>query len=89
MIPSCLASVSRAAEQASDCLLICIDNSYCHFTRTGYNVSAESQILLSGVTYHSDREISLHKTRSHAGGKPSRLAPCQTTLETLLVYMNR
>ena len=29
MIPSCLASVSRAAEQAFDCLLICIDNSYC------------------------------------------------------------
>ena len=30
MTPSCLASVSRAAEQAFDCLLICIDNSYCH-----------------------------------------------------------
>ena len=27
MIPSCLASVIRAAEQAFACLLICIDNS--------------------------------------------------------------
>ena len=28
---SCLASVSRAAEQAFACLLICIDNLYRHF----------------------------------------------------------
>ena len=30
MIPSCSASVSRAAEQVFDCFLICFDNSYRH-----------------------------------------------------------
>ena len=30
MIPSYVASVSRAAEQAFECLLICIHNSYRH-----------------------------------------------------------
>ena len=58
MFPSCSASMSRPAEQAFDCLLSCIDNSYCH------------HLSLLKVIFYSESEISLHKITSHAGVKP-------------------
>ena len=74
MTPSCLAIVSRAAEQAFACLLICIDNLYHHFLHKSH-CSAESHILLSGVTFDSRSEISLHRITSHAGGQAFKGLP--------------
>ena len=68
MIPSCLASVSSAAEQAFDCLLIYIEIPTANYLHRSH-FSAESHILLSGVTFHSESQISLHKITSHAGGQ--------------------
>ena len=75
MISSCsLASGSRAAEQAFNCLLICIDIPTAIYLHR-LHFSAESHNLLSGVTSYSESDISLHKITSHAGGQASRLAP--------------
>ena len=67
MIPSCLASVSRAAEQ-----VLIFNTSAMTIPTTIYlhRSHAESHILLSGVTFHSESEISVHKHTFHAGGKP-------------------
>ena len=75
MIPSCLASVSRAAEQAfiGYCLLIQFDIPTANYLHRSH-FSAESHILLSGVTFHSESPSSPHKITSHAGGQALRLA---------------
>ena len=55
------------------CLLICIDDSYRLYLHRSH-FSAESHILLSGVTFGSESQISLHISRR--GGNPLlRLAP--------------
>ena len=85
MVPSCLASVSRAAEQVFDCLQI-----YLHRSHHIVHFSAENHILLNSVTFHSESELSLHKITSYAGGQALKgLPPDRLHLEHLLVYMNR
>ena len=52
------------------------------------HLSAESHVLLSGVIFNSESQISLHKTTSQLGRASLQACPQQTTLEALLVYMN-